>query len=72
MNRCPECGGEDIYAQLVSAFGGYGPDLLPNLGALSLFKGKNLEMYICGRCGYIRFFVPEERLPEIREKYQKI
>ena len=76
INKCPECGSDEIYAQAVSAIGGFGPDLLPKLGGpnpLSGFlSGKNIELYVCGECGYMRFFVPEKLLSEVQEKYQRV
>ncbi|MEJ2599385.1 MAG: hypothetical protein P8Z00_13705 [Anaerolineales bacterium] len=75
INNCPECGGDEIYAQAVSAIGMYGPDLLPKLGPGGLdnfLKGKKMELYVCGRCGYIRFFVPEALLADVPKKYQRV
>jgi predicted nucleic-acid-binding Zn-ribbon protein len=73
INRCSECGGNEIYAEAVSAIGAFGFDILPKLGGSNpLFKGKKIELYVCGQCGYMRFFVPEELLREVPEKYQHV
>lgn len=70
--RCNECGGSDIRTTVVSAGGGYAPDLLP--GAHPWWRGAHLEVYVCCLCGHFQYFVPEEALPEIRqsEKFRAV
>jgi predicted nucleic-acid-binding Zn-ribbon protein len=73
INRCSECGSDEIYAHAISASGGYGFDLLSKLGGHNpLFNGKKLEIYVCAQCGYMRFFIPEELVNEIPEKFQRV
>lgn len=70
--KCSECGGREIFWDKVDASGGYGPDLLPHVGNLfSLWKEKKFEVYVCGSCGYYQFFVADDGLPQVREKFDK-
>lgn len=61
--RCGECGGTDIHMTTVSAGGGYAPDLLP--GAHSWWTSAELEVYVCGACGYFQYFVPRDLLARV-------
>ncbi|MEA2239093.1 MAG: hypothetical protein QOC81_3817 [Thermoanaerobaculia bacterium] len=63
--RCAECGGSKIRMTTVSAGGGYAPDLLP--GAHPWWKSGKLQVYVCGTCGHLQFFVPAEDLREVLE-----
>ncbi len=66
---CPECNSLEIYTKSVNAVGGYGPDLLPNVGGF--FSKKQFQIYICGNCGYTQFYVPDKFLADVREKYPR-
>lgn len=61
--RCSECGESNIRTAVVSAGGGYAPDLLP--GAHAWWKTGQLEVYVCCTCGHFQYFVPEEALPRV-------
>lgn len=50
---------------MVSAGGGYAPDLLP--GAHPWWKGGQLEAYVCCTCGHFQYFVPEAALAKLVE-----
>lgn len=63
--RCSECEGNEIYKTEISAGGGYAPDMLP--GAHAWWSSGKLETYVCGTCGYYKFFVPEEFLAKLRQ-----
>lgn len=63
--RCGECQGVDIRTTVVSAGGGYAPDLLP--GAHSWWRSGKLEVYVCATCGNFQFFVPSDLLPKVVE-----
>jgi len=63
--KCSECNGSEIYTTKVGAGGGYAPDLLP--GAHPWWRGGKFEVYVCGKCGYYQFFVPEEALRKIKQ-----
>ncbi|UCD51673.1 MAG: hypothetical protein JSW27_03395 [Phycisphaerales bacterium] len=69
--QCPECDGVEFYSREVSAKGGYGPDLLPGTG---WFFSAKFRLCICARCGYVKWFVPERFLDDIktRGKFQKM
>jgi hypothetical protein len=51
----------------VNARGGYGPNLLPGVG--DWLTGGQFDLCICAACGFVRTFVPENLLPDVREKY---
>lgn len=65
--QCPECDGIEFYSREVSAKGGYGPDLLPGAGPI-LFGGPKFRLCICARCGYVKWFVPERYLDDIKTR----
>jgi ribosomal protein S27AE len=67
--NCPACGGSELYFREVGARGSHGPDLLPKVGGF--FRGGKFEIYICGSCGHTQFFVPDELLPTVKEKYER-
>jgi ribosomal protein S27AE len=66
---CPECGGTEIFMKAVDASSGHGPDLLPGIGGI-FFDRKYFELFICGNCGYIQFFVPQKFLDHVKESYE--
>ncbi len=68
---CSECGGDAIYMAEVSASGGHGPDLLPGIGE-GFWQKKSFEIYICGKCGYAKFFVPERFLAEVTQRFKRV
>ena len=63
---CPECDGNEFYTAEVGARGDCGPNLLP--GAGSFFHSPKFTICVCGRCGYVKWFVPAPFLDDIREK----
>lgn len=67
--KCPECGSDEIYAKVVNAVGGYGPNLLPGVGG---FWGGKFEIYVCGKCGHSQFYVPENMLGDVRKNFTQI
>ncbi|HET8625940.1 MAG TPA: zinc ribbon domain-containing protein [Thermomicrobiales bacterium] len=69
IKACPECGGTDFYVEEVAATGAYGPNLLPGIGGF--FDKAEFTLYVCGTCGYTRFFVRERFLPQVREKFAR-
>ena len=64
--QCPECDGIEFYSREVSATGVYGPDLLPGTGGL--FSHGKFRICVCTRCGYVKWFVPQRFLDDIRTK----
>jgi hypothetical protein len=66
--QCNECGGTNIRTTLVSAGGGYAPDLLP--GTHPWWRDGKLEVYICATCGHFQFFVPTDVLAKVIEAEQ--
>jgi predicted nucleic-acid-binding Zn-ribbon protein len=66
---CPECDGNEIYMKAVDSIGGYGPNLLPGLGKL-FSDNPYFELFICGKCGYIQFYVPNKFLSAVKEHYE--
>ncbi len=57
MKACPECDSDRQYRyeKTLSAQGGYGPDMLPKLGA-GMFKSATFVPVVCADCGFMRFF----------------
>ncbi len=67
--NCPVCGSNEIYYRNVRAVGGYGPDLLPDIGGI--MTRKYFESFICGNCGFYQLFVPEPLLSMVKDKYKR-
>jgi RNase P subunit RPR2 len=63
MKPCPECGSDRQYRykKPLSAQGGYGPDMLPRLGA-NMFSPAKFVPVVCAECGFMRFFATKEAL----------
>jgi predicted nucleic-acid-binding Zn-ribbon protein len=70
--QCPECNGTEFYSKEVAAVGGCGPDLLPGTG--HVFAPGMFRLCVCGQCGYVKWFVPERLLDNIKTKgkFQKM
>ncbi len=75
MKPCPECRSERVYRykEPIKAEGGYGPDLLPKLGA-HLFSSARFLPVVCIDCGYVRFYAAKEALAKLEtsEHWQRI
>jgi predicted nucleic-acid-binding Zn-ribbon protein len=57
-SKCSNCGGENLYrTEGVSARGGYGPNLLPGLGAF--WSGARFDVTVCADCGLTQFHADE-------------
>ena len=56
--NCPHCDGTSLYEAEADARGGYGPDLLPGLGAF--FGGAKFRVVVCSDCGATQFFAEEK------------
>lgn len=71
MQSCRMCGKSEFYSKLVDAIGGYGPNLLPiDIGWLGVLQGKaKLRIRVCGGCGHVEWFVPEDLLDKVRESF---
>jgi len=69
MKPCPECGSDDLYKCLkpITARGGYGPDLLPDLRT-SFFSPATMIAVVCANCGLLRFYASAES----RQKVSKV
>ena len=65
---CRNCGHKEWYAKDVGARGGYGPNLLPIGG---FFSSPQFRIRVCGGCGLVEWFVPEDLLGKVKEKFQR-
>ena len=66
--RCRNCGGGDHYLTEVNAGGGIFPSVLP-LGFAEWLKNPRYRLRVCGTCGLTEWFVVEEFLRAVREKF---
>ena len=64
--NCSECGSSDVWTTTISSGGGYAPDVLPGAQP-HWWGGGKLEVYICGACGHLRWFVPADALARVRK-----
>jgi hypothetical protein len=65
IQPCRNCGGSEFYSRLVHARGGRGPDLLP----IGFLRPRRFRIQVCGQCGLIEWFVPEDLLAAVKEKF---
>jgi hypothetical protein len=65
---CKNCGSTEIYFKDVTARGGYGPDLLPIGG---FWSSPKFQLRVCGSCGLTMWFVPQEYLAKVKEKFAR-
>lgn len=62
---CRNCGGKEFYSHEVNAKGHM--DLLP----IGYFSGGKFRLRVCGGCGLADWFVSDEYLPKVREKFSR-
>ena len=67
---CRSCGSQERYSKEVHAAGGYGPNLLP-VGWAG-FGGPRFEIRVCGNCGLVDWFVPQDLLPKVKKKFARM
>ena len=67
---CRHCGALDHYVTEISTGGGIFPSSLP-LGFAEWFKNPRYRLRVCGSCGLTDWFVVEEFLPAVREKFTR-
>ena len=63
--KCQNCDGTEFYSHEVNAKGYV--DLLP-IGFLS---GGKFRLRVCGGCGLAQWFVPDEFMPKVKEKFSR-
>ena len=68
MKDCGNCGGRDHYTTEINAGGGIFPSVLP-LGLSEWLKNPRYRLRVCGTCGLTTWFVVEEFLCAVREKF---
>ncbi|MCB9881089.1 MAG: hypothetical protein H6834_04805 [Planctomycetes bacterium] len=66
---CLSCGSTDLWRTTTPANGGYGPALLPSLGAL--FKSAKFDLVLCADCGHVAFYADKDALQRLKEKKPK-
>ena len=74
VDTCTHCGGTEIHHHReVLANSGTDMQLLPGVwaGFLGTSPGK-FDVFVCVQCGHTQFFVQEEFLDRIREKWTKV
>jgi predicted nucleic-acid-binding Zn-ribbon protein len=65
---CRNCGARDHYLTEINAGGGIFPSVLP-LGFTEWLKNPRYRLRVCGACGLTEWFVVEEFLGAVREKF---
>ncbi|OGU58012.1 MAG: hypothetical protein A2X64_00305 [Ignavibacteria bacterium GWF2_33_9] len=64
VQKCLNCGNNDIRVAEVSSTGSYGPDLLPGTG---IFRHAKFQVGVCTTCGYTHFFVLSEDIEKVKK-----
>jgi predicted nucleic-acid-binding Zn-ribbon protein len=62
QQKCPDCGGSNLFCTGSISGGGYGPMLLPGLGGF--LRPAKFRVVVCGDCGLTQFYAE----PSAREK----
>ncbi|MGI9642866.1 MAG: helix-turn-helix transcriptional regulator [Acidimicrobiia bacterium] len=66
MSPCPECRSDHVYqSKSLVATTTIGGDLLPKL-ATGSFSSAKMRPVVCGDCGFLRFFVDDKALAQLR------
>jgi predicted nucleic-acid-binding Zn-ribbon protein len=64
---CPKCGSKDIYyAYKVPTGGSPSANLGIQHDLVSDMQGIIFEAFICRKCGYIEFYVPADKLKNLK------
>jgi hypothetical protein len=63
-DKCPECGGHQLYETQTGARGGYGPNLLPGLGRF--LTGAKMNVVLCETCGLFRLYADGRGLEKLQ------
>jgi len=71
--KCPQCGSDDLYlgeGRFVGHAGNVFTGLRghPVLGMVSV----QVNDCVCGQCGYVMFFLKDEELAEVRNKWKRV
>ncbi len=67
--QCAVCSSTEIYTNAISSRG-EGINLLPD--ASRWLDPAQLEVYVCGTCGYYQCFVPPEWLPDVKQHWRRL
>jgi len=65
-NTCRNCGITEFYYSDVDSRGPYGPNLLPIGG---VFSNPKFVIRVCGTCGIVDWFVPNNHLAAVRATF---
>lgn len=68
QSKCRNCGGSELHTCDVDAGGGFSPNLMP----IGFLHGARYRLTICGACGLTEWFVPQEFLGAVREKFERV
>jgi hypothetical protein len=71
LQPCAECGGTDFRIVPVSV-GTSSAHLLPLPGPGIFWRSGRLDLCICVQCGLVRWFVPPDLLPAVRDTYPPV
>jgi predicted nucleic-acid-binding Zn-ribbon protein len=66
IDPCKNCGGTEHFSKEVVAGGA--AELLP-IGSL---HGPKYRILVCGSCGLTQWFVPQEFLVHVKEKFERV
>jgi hypothetical protein len=70
VRDCPNCSSSDLRITVADAMGGEGPDLLPGVGGF--FRRAQFAVVVCCGCGLTRFFVTQEEIEKVRQKWEPL
>lgn len=65
---CTNCGGTETFTKEVVAGGGSAADLLP----IGFLHGPKYKIVVCGSCGLTQWFVPQQFLAAVKEKFDRV
>ena len=66
---CPKCASREVYHRIGSRF----PNEMINLNDKFITKSVAPDKYVCGRCGYLEFYVPiNEDFQIVRDEWERV
>ena len=69
FKKCGSCGSDELFFNEAD-FQGYTRSLVP--GVFGVFKTwEKSDVCVCGKCGYIMFFLRDDALEEVRKRWTK-
>jgi len=67
--NCPVCQSEELYKE-DGKFHGQGVHVFPGLHRP--WGPVDVNVYVCGQCGYVMFFLDNDAIVKLKEEWQRV